>query len=185
MCRVEKHCLLQLYLLGPTEYVPPEDGGKIQSPKCRIFNKKTGRWMFSRIAIVILIYLCRKLIDIIYMNVCQKYLLLGGVPELYLLGGQWYLSCYNVFSQQNQALHSVLISCQCLLASRLSPVELASHRRSVVDLVRAWVRLVLVARGVDWEALALLGHGTQGQHGSTVSHTIQAAVKGGHADGGR
>jgi hypothetical protein len=29
-----------LYLLGPTEYVPPEDGDRIQFPKRRVLNKR-------------------------------------------------------------------------------------------------------------------------------------------------
>jgi hypothetical protein len=30
----------QLYLLGPTEYTPPEDGKRVQSPKRHVLNKK-------------------------------------------------------------------------------------------------------------------------------------------------
>jgi hypothetical protein len=28
--------------VGPTEQVPPEDGDRIQSPKCRVLNKSQG-----------------------------------------------------------------------------------------------------------------------------------------------
>jgi hypothetical protein len=46
------------YLLGP-----PEDGDRIQSPKRCILNKETGRWIMSRIVIVIIIYHRHKPID--------------------------------------------------------------------------------------------------------------------------
>jgi hypothetical protein len=41
----------QLCLLGLTEYVPPQDGDRMQSSKRRVLNK-TGRWAISRIMIV-------------------------------------------------------------------------------------------------------------------------------------
>jgi hypothetical protein len=53
---------MALYLLGPTAKVPPEGEYIIQSPKRRVLNKG-GRWIMSRIVIVILIYHRHKPID--------------------------------------------------------------------------------------------------------------------------
>jgi hypothetical protein len=49
--------------LGTTEYVPPEDGDRIQSPKHCVLIK-TGRWMMSRNTKVVLIYHYQKLLDL-------------------------------------------------------------------------------------------------------------------------
>jgi hypothetical protein len=51
------------------ELVPISEGGhRIQSPKRRVLNKNTGRWIMSRNTIIILIYHLRKLLDLILMN---------------------------------------------------------------------------------------------------------------------
>jgi hypothetical protein len=40
-------------LLGPTQWVPPEDGNRIQSPKCFVSNKRKGGGIKSRITRVV------------------------------------------------------------------------------------------------------------------------------------
>jgi hypothetical protein len=50
---------LALYPLGP-----PGDGNKIQSPKCRVLNKRPKGWIMFRTVIVTLIYHCHKPTDI-------------------------------------------------------------------------------------------------------------------------
>jgi hypothetical protein len=65
---MHKHTLIQL---GPTEYVLPEDGDRIQSPKRRVLkNKYYGVFRYklmSRNIIFVLMYHRHKLLYLIYI----------------------------------------------------------------------------------------------------------------------
>jgi hypothetical protein len=63
-----------MYALGPPEWVAPEDGDRIQSPKRRVFKLKAEIWIMSRTVIGILICHRHKPIELINQeSACQRH----------------------------------------------------------------------------------------------------------------